>query len=168
MNGAASNEIKRDVGVELTDCPGTYVLVLEVREPARIRAGRLGELEVAPGWYAYIGSAFGPGGVVARCRHHRRISVRPHWHIDYLRAVSELREIWFSCDSGRREHTWSDLIGKGKSATQPFSGFGASDCGCRSHLFRFSKTPSFMGFRRRLCSLVPDQGPIQRVVVAGD
>jgi Uri superfamily endonuclease len=151
----------------LPGCPGTYVLVLEVREPARIRAGRLGELEVTPGWYTYIGSACGPGGVAARCGHHLRITTRPHWHIDYLRAVSDLREIWFSCGSGRGEHTWSNLVGKGRGATQPFPGFGASDCGCRSHLFRFPKTPSFSGFRRRLGNLVPDQGQLKQMVVDG-
>lgn len=153
---------------ELPNCCGTYVLVMESREFFRIRAGRLGEIEITPGWYAYVGSAFGPGGVAARCNHHLRISKRPHWHIDYLRAASRLREIWFSCDSARREHTWSNLVGKGKGATQPFPGFGASDCGCRSHLFRFPNTPSFMGFRRRLCSLVPDHGSIQRMVVDED
>jgi Uri superfamily endonuclease len=84
--------------VELPDCPGTYLLVMEVREGTLIRAGRLGELEISPGWYAYAGSAFGPGGVAARCGHHLRLSARPRWHIDYLRAVSELREMWFRCD----------------------------------------------------------------------
>jgi Uri superfamily endonuclease len=157
-----------DTGVELAGCPGTYVLVMEARAPAVITAGRLGQLQIVSGWYAYIGSAFGPGGVAARCGHHLRISARPRWHIDYLRAVSELREIWFSCDSGKREHTWSNLIGKGKGATQPFPGFGASDCDCRSHLFRFSKAPSFRGFRERLYRLVPDHHPVRRMVVAGD
>jgi Uri superfamily endonuclease len=149
-------------------CPGTYVLVLEVLAPVRIRAGGLGELDVLPGWYAYIGSALGPGGVAARCRHHMRISSRPHWHIDYLRAVSKLREIWFSCDSARREHTWSELVGKGRGITQPFPGFGASDCDCRSHLFQSSKTISFLGFRRRLYSLLPGHGPIRRIAVEDD
>jgi Uri superfamily endonuclease len=148
--------------------PGTYVLLLQAPEPARIRVGRLGELEIVPGWYAYIGSAFGPGGVAARCGHHRRVSAGPHWHIDYLRAVPELREIWFSFDSGRREHTWSDLVGKSRGATQPFPGFGASDCGCRSHLFRFPKRPSFRGFKGRLYGLLPDHGPLRRMVVEGD
>jgi Uri superfamily endonuclease len=147
---------------------GTYILVLEANESVRIKAGRLGELDVTPGWYAYIGSAFGPGGVAARCGHHQRISVRPHWHIDYLRAVCELREIWFSYDSARREHTWSNLVGKGRGATQPFPGFGASDCDCRSHLFRFPGTPSFQGFRRRLRSLLPGHGPLLRMLVDRD
>lgn len=149
-------------------CRGTYVLVLEVREPARIKVGRLGELDITPGWYTYIGSAFGPGGVAARCNHHSRISQRPHWHIDYLRSVCELREIWFSYDSARREHTWSNLVGKGRGATQPFPGFGASDCDCRSHLFRFPKTPSFQGFKRRLHGLLPGHGPLRRMLVDRD
>lgn len=147
---------------------GTYVLVLEVRDLARIKAGRLGELEITPGWYAYIGSAFGPGGVAARCNHHLGISQRPHWHIDYLRAISELTEIWFSYDSARMEHTWSNLVGNGRGATQPFPGFGASDCDCRSHLFRFSVYPSFSGFRRRLRRLLPGHGPLRRMFVDGD
>jgi Uri superfamily endonuclease len=154
--------------VELPDCPGTYLLVMEVREGTLIRAGRLGELEISPGWYAYAGSAFGPGGVAARCGHHLWLSARPRWHIDYLRAVSELREIWFSCDSGKREHTWSNLIGKGKGATEPFPGFGASDCGCWSHLHRFPGAPSFRGFRERLYRLVPDHDPVRRMVVTWD
>jgi Uri superfamily endonuclease len=163
-----SMEGKAATSVELPGCPGTYVLVMEAREAAIIRAGRLGELRITPGWYAYIGSAFGPGGVAARCGHHLRRSARPRWHIDYLRAVSELREIWFSCDSGKREHTWSSLVGKGKGATEPFSGFGASDCGCRSHLHRFPGAPSFQGFRERLYRLVPDHDPVRRMVVTGN
>ena len=149
-------------------CPGTYVLVLEALERTQIKAGRLGELDIIPGWYAYVGSAFGPGGVAARCGHHIGISAKPHWHIDYLRAVCRLREIWFSCDSARTEHTWSNLVGKGRGASQPFPGFGASDCDCRSHLYRFSKSPSFPGFRRRLYSLLPGQGPLRRVTVEED
>ncbi len=154
--------------VDLPACKGTYILVLEAQEPVRIRAGRLGELDIIPGWYVYVGSAFGPGGVAARCNHHLRITERPHWHIDYLRAVSKLREIWFSCDSARREHTWSNLVGNGRGTTQPFPGFGASDCDCQSHLFRFTKAPSFQGFRRRLSSMLPGQGPLRRIVVDGD
>ncbi len=167
MPAVRENRDNVDSAPQLADCPGTYVLVLEVREPARIRAGRLGELEVRPGWYLYIGSAFGPGGVAARCRHHRRTAIRPHWHIDYLRAVSELREIWFSCDSAKREHTWSRLIGEETGATRPFPGFGASDCDCGSHLFCFPKPPSFQEFRRRIQDALPGHGPLRRTAIEG-
>jgi Uri superfamily endonuclease len=151
----------------LDKSPGTYVLILEAQEPALIQAGRLGELDITSGWYAYVGSAFGPGGVAARCGHHMQISQRPHWHIDYLRVVCELREIWFSYDSARVEHTWSDLVGRGRGATRPFPGFGASDCGCQSHLYHFSRTPSFLGFKRRLYSFLPGLSPLRRIILEG-
>ena len=57
---------------------GTYLLVMEVVRGVRVQIGGRRELEVLPGWYAYVGSAFGPGGVTARCRHHRRPAQRPH------------------------------------------------------------------------------------------
>ncbi len=142
--------------------PGTYVLILEALEDARIAVGRLGDLELMSGWYAYVGSAFGPGGVAARCRHHRQISQRPHWHIDYLRAACELREIWFSHDPQRREHTWAELLKGSRGARQPFAGFGATDCDCGSHLFRFSVCPSFPGFQRRVKRAFPEHQRILR------
>ena len=145
--------------------PGTYILILEAERRARITAGRLGELMLEPGWYAYVGSAFGPGGVAARCRHHRRIARRPHWHIDYLRAACELREIWFSHGPRRREHDWAGLLQDSRGARQPADGFGATDCGCGSHLFRFSARPSFDGFRRRLKKALPEHQRLLRELV---
>ncbi len=128
---------------------GTYVLILHNPREHILEVGSLGCLVFAPGWFAYVGSAFGPGGVAARCQHHLRVSERPHWHIDYLRAASNLEQIWFSHDRQRREHQWSELLGRSRGSRQPVAGFGASDCGCNSHLFHFSSLPSFYGFRRR-------------------
>ncbi len=142
--------------------PGTYILILEAERCARITAGRLGELMLESGWYAYVGSAFGPGGVAARCRHHRNIARRPHWHIDYLRAACALREIWFSHDPRRREHDWAGLLQGSRGARQPFAGFGATDCSCGSHLFRFSVPPSFSGFQRRLKRAFPGHDRVLR------
>ena len=72
--------------------PGTYALLLRARSGGRIQIGRCGSLAVRPGWYVYVGSAFGPGGLRARLRHHCRLAERPHWHIDYLRRA--LRPSW--------------------------------------------------------------------------
>jgi Uri superfamily endonuclease len=142
------------------------VLILEASQAARISVGRLGELHIEPGWYAYVGSAFGPGGVAARCGHHREIARRPHWHIDYLRAVCELREIWFSHDPQRREHAWAELLQGSRGSRQPFAGFGATDCDCGSHLFRFTTPPSFPGFKRRLKRAFPGHERVLRELVA--
>ncbi|MDY7107974.1 MAG: GIY-YIG nuclease family protein [Planctomycetota bacterium] len=130
--------------------PGTYALVLRSDAAARIRVGRLGELDARRGYYVYVGSAFGPGGLAGRLAHHQRPPTRPHWHIDYLRTHAPLIEIWFTNDAHPREHKWADLIGSARGATIPLPGFGSSDCTCRSHLFHFAQRPSVSAFRRRV------------------
>ncbi len=62
-----------------------------------METGALGLLDVSPGWYVYIGSAFDPGGVRARCLRHWR-GGRPHWHIDYLRPLCRMQTVWFTHD----------------------------------------------------------------------
>ena len=141
------------------------MLLLQLVSARQISVGRLGEVLLQPGWYLYVGSAFGPGGVKARCGHHRQISSRPRWHIDYLRAVADLREIWFSHDSQRREHQWTGLLGRLRGASFPLSGFGSSDCDCDSHLLFFSSIPSFNGFRRRAYRDSDSPGGIWREIV---
>ena len=74
--------------------PGTYALVLSSRSTDLIQIGRLGALQLQSGSYVYVGSALGPGGVRARLAHHLKPSRRPHWHIDYLRAHTEVEDIW--------------------------------------------------------------------------
>ena len=86
--------------------PGSYVLVLRCDIGGGLKVGALGELRLEPGFYLYVGSALGPGGLRARLRHHWCHSARPHWHIDYLRARVELHEIWWSAASQRLEHAW--------------------------------------------------------------
>ena len=73
--------------------PGTYALILRLDKGQKLRVGALGTVVVEPGYFAYVGSAFGPGGIAARCAHHLRTSSRPHWHIDYLRRVAVIQEI---------------------------------------------------------------------------
>src|SRR4029450_6767805 len=102
-----------------------------------VQIGRLGPLAVQRGFYVSIGSAFGPDGVRARVAHHGRPAPRPHWHLDYLRAVTELSAVWWTPDPVRREHQWATRIARLRDATIPLRGFGASDCDCASHLFFF-------------------------------
>jgi Uri superfamily endonuclease len=113
--------------------PGSYVLVLQLTRPRRIRIGRLGILAFPEGAYAYTGSAFGPGGLRARVRHHLRRSVRPHWHLDYLRRLCTAQDVWF-VEGERLECVWADRLVHNKAAV-PVPGFGCTDCRCRSHLF---------------------------------
>ena len=130
--------------------PGTYALIMACDCEQQVEIGKLGRLDVRPGFYVYVGSAFGPGGLKARIAHHAKISARPHWHIDYLRSILPLNEVWYSYDSERHEHQWADAFNCLRGATLPMVGFGASDCICKSHLLVFSSMPSVRRFRDRL------------------
>jgi Uri superfamily endonuclease len=130
--------------------PGTYALIMACDSDQRVEIGKLGLLCVRPGFYVYIGSAFGPGGLKARIGRHANISRRPHWHIDYLRPLLYLRKVCYSYNSEKQEHRWAGALYRFKGASIPLDGFGASDCRCPSHLFRFSQKPTDQLFRHKL------------------
>ncbi len=120
---------------------GTYLLLLECNNEAELSIGKLGKMNTEPGYYLYVGSAFGPGGIQARINHHVQIAVRPHWHIDYLRTDAGLVDAW--CVYGSRyEHEWAHSLMQSEAATVPLKGFGSSDCDCTTHLFYFKHKPT--------------------------
>lgn len=45
--------------------PGTYALVLASSKASSVRIGGLSILRLQPGFYVYVGSALGPGGLCA-------------------------------------------------------------------------------------------------------
>lgn len=118
---------KKDIG------KGTYILVLYMGKGRFTQIGRLGRIRFKKGWYTYVGSAFGPGGLMARIKHHAMPKTTFHWHMDYLEA--DIREIWISGPGARLEHEWADFLNK--TAADNIPGFGCSDCRCASHLFYF-------------------------------
>jgi Uri superfamily endonuclease len=112
---------------------GTYTLLVELDRDATVEVGALGEHALGREWYAYTGSAFGPGGF-ARVERHRELAAGErearHWHVDYLLGHPDaaVREVIRSpgadveCAVARRH------------PSGPLEGFGASDCDCPSHL----------------------------------
>jgi len=128
-----------------------------------IRAGSLGILKVQPGYCVYVGSAFGPGGLAARVLRHQRQHKKLRWHIDYLRAVVAMEEVWYTLDAKRRECQWADTLAQMPGCSWPLAGFGASDCPCVSHLFYFQGKPSIRVFRRLTRRLAPGRAPIRRL-----
>lgn len=126
--------------------PGTYVLLLHLPFDKTITVGKLGTFNFPAGWYTYIGSAFGPGGLLGRIKHHLQPSEKPHWHIDYLRREAHLQEIWLSPDTKRHEEAWVDLMIDIPGATALVEGFGASDSRQETHLFFFDIQPSLEDF----------------------
>lgn len=125
--------------------PGTYALVLRSNEHRRLRIGRWGRLDVRPGYYIYVGSALGPGGVSARVSRHVREPKPRHWHIDYLRESTTLVLVWYRYSPIRFEHRWAEAVAH-MNETVAVKGFGCSDCGCESHLFYSNGKPQLARF----------------------
>jgi len=136
-----------DEAPSLPSSPGTYILILELETRTSIAIGKLGKRTFEPGFYFYIGSAFGPGGLQARVNRHRKSIKKLRWHIDYLRRFCILKEIWFSTNSMSLECTWSGVFSRFRLSESPMKKFGSSDCDCFSHLFYSKKKPIFQIFR---------------------
>jgi len=117
--------------------PGSYILIVAVDQPTTIEVGALGDREFTAGGYAYVGSAFGPGGL-SRVDRHRRVASGDHdtrhWHIDYLLGADSVRlatvETYPNDDIECALATAFDNAG-----CEPVAAFGASDCDCGSHLW---------------------------------
>jgi Uri superfamily endonuclease len=146
---------------------GTYALVLRSSCSAQIPVGRAGVLDVRCGDYVYVGSAFGPGGVRARVARHLAHGGRLHWHIDYLRRTLGVREIWYSHDPIPREHEWARILCQAMGRPASLPRFGASDCGCDSHLAFFARLPSFRAFRAHVQAAILHHHEVKRVPGGG-
>ena len=113
--------------------PGIYILLL--RGEGMVRVGSLGAITFTSGYYGYVGSALGPGGL-ARVSRHMRVAAgggrRPRWHIDYLLMCPEFRLVRVYCASTgeRLECPLAQTI-----VLPSIPGFGSSDCSCNGHLF---------------------------------
>ena len=126
---------------------GSYLLILSLKKPVKVKVGSLGSLSFPAGYYVYAGSALGPGGLKARVNRHRRLAYtkegKLRWHIDYLltHPAFKLAEVWLIESEKNIECL---LASKLKPyASQVFLGFGSSDCrgGCGGHLLRFQSNP---------------------------
>ena len=121
--------------LDLSDpSPGTYVLGLGLDRASIVRIGALGPRSFGPGFYLYVGSARGPGGLRARLAHHRRRAERPHWHVDYFRGYASVICVWTARGRDRMECDWAGRLLEVSAVTGATPGFGASDCGCATHL----------------------------------
>lgn len=138
--------------MDLPDERGTYVLIASVPQMKRIAVGQLGRFDIVPGFYAYVGSAFGAGGLRARIGHHLESAAAPHWHIDYLLQVAQPVEVWYATSSQKLEHHWADLLENASQLRIPIQRFGSSDYhrSRSSHLFYSKRCPSFGWFRGQL------------------
>ncbi len=129
---------------------GTYALVLHLEGREEITVGKLGTSSFPAGYYLYLGSALGTGGLEARLARHRRRDKKLHWHIDYLLEHAQLVEVWSTASAARLECLWAQAARQFSGSETPVPGFGSSDCRCPSHLIRLVRKPSYEEFTARL------------------
>ncbi|MFA6012073.1 MAG: GIY-YIG nuclease family protein [Desulfobacteraceae bacterium] len=122
---------------------GTYILVLRLAKATALSIGKLGHFDFKKGYYLYVGSAFGPGGLASRLKHHLSVSPKPRWHLDYLRPATTITDIRISDENERAEHIWATHLSLMENFSIPIPGFGSSDCHCLAHLFHSPKKPVF-------------------------
>jgi len=119
--------------------PGVYHLILHLREPARVRVGRLGRFGFPAGYYVYTGSAM--GGLESRLARHRRRRKKLHWHIDYLLRRAEVVDSVARATRCDVECEWNRRVLSLPGARVVAPGFGASDCRCSTHLVWLPRRP---------------------------
>ncbi len=116
---------------------GAYLAIMRLETQRRLAIGHLGELTFAPGYYVYVGSAM--QNLTARLARHARRRKRQHWHIDYLRQhASEF--VPLPIRSSERQECDIARAMADRFSAGPI-GFGCSDCGCPTHLFRLPDHP---------------------------
>ena len=149
---------------------GTYILIVSVAQTKRLEVGRLGAFDIVPGYYAYVGSAFGLGGIRARVGHHLESAAAPHWHIDYLLGVATPVEVWFAISDRKLEQDWAELLAKAPFFRTPIPRFGSSDYrrSRTSHLFYAKRRPPFRWFEEQMkIGFDPEVRP-QRLLLTGE
>jgi Uri superfamily endonuclease len=138
--------------MHLPEAKGTYVLIASVSNMRHLEIGSLGRIDIIPGFYAYVGSAFGSGGLRARIGHHLESTAEPHWHIDYLLQVATPIEVWYTTANRKLEHHWAELLEGSPGYRSPIPRFGSSDYhrSRTSHLFYSKRRPSFGWFQQQI------------------
>jgi Uri superfamily endonuclease len=130
---------------------GTYALIFRCNYARRVKIGALGTLSTEPGFYVYVGSAFGSGGLRGRIARHVGVRKRKRWHIDYLRPFLRLDAVWYCTAPQNLEHRWADrlldLAYATSAAVVPLRRFGASDCSCETHLVRLPFAPRLLDIK---------------------
>ncbi|MDO5846287.1 MAG: GIY-YIG nuclease family protein [Methanocorpusculum sp.] len=118
---------------------GIYCLLIRLDTAKEIKIGALGIISFRPGWYLYVGSALGSGGLSRVSRHirfYREHYRKPKWHIDYLSLEAVLFETICAKTEERLECRLAETLG-GTTVER----FGCSDCDCTSHLFYRKEYP---------------------------
>jgi Uri superfamily endonuclease len=114
--------------------PGVYTIILRLDSEIEIIIGSLGRLHFAQGYYAYTGSARGPGGLKRVERHLKVLNgsnPARRWHIDYLLPHTSLEKVTATQTNLDFECRVAQII---DDMLPHIPRFGSTDCKCQSHL----------------------------------
>ncbi|MBN1317114.1 MAG: GIY-YIG nuclease family protein [Anaerolineales bacterium] len=134
----------------MENSPGVYALLLTMGQDHPIRIGRKGTFLFPAGYYLYLGSAQGPGGLASRLNRHCRQEKKHRWHIDYFRQSAILEQVWAFPTTERLECAWAVAAMALPNAKIPVPGLGSSDCRCPSHLIHYPIRPDPARFARTI------------------
>ncbi len=110
---------------------GSYVLILKIDKDKTIKIGKKQQkMFFKKGYYAYVGSAM--NGLEQRINRHLRKKKKFHWHIDYLLNQSDIKKVYIKKSTEREE---CNIARSFEQKFEKITGFGCSDCKCKSHLF---------------------------------
>jgi Uri superfamily endonuclease len=107
------------------------MVFFSLSENIRIQIGALGEIDFEPGTYVYAGS--GRNSVEKRVERHFSTDVNNFWHIDYFSEKAASADYFILPEKSDYECFMAEKLSEW---CNPVEGFGSSDCGCNSHLFR--------------------------------
>jgi Uri superfamily endonuclease len=139
---------------------GTYIFLSYLDSASDIQMNKKGRTcHFSVGWYAYVGSAFGPGGLKARLNRHYAGSGKAHWNIDFFRrGVRPCRQAWVSYEQCKLESLWAAVLQRMPGVSVPVVNFGNADARgepvshgiATTHLFHLQKRPSLKAFQKQL------------------
>ncbi len=122
----------------MKNAKGTYLFIFRLLRPLKITTRGGKTFDLPEGVYVYVGSAFGSGGIEKRVGRHLRKDKPKRWHLDYITTTESWEFLACVPFYGKRwECKIASLLGS-LEIFEPVRGFGSTDCGCVSHLFRLS------------------------------
>lgn len=136
--GLAGDWVTPATIVDAGAAPGAYIVCLWLPAAVDLDLPCLATDRIARGWYCYVGSAHGSGGMRARVIRHFKPKKRPHWHVDRLTcAASRMAAVMLA---GRHECDLVEQLCASRQFAAAAAGFGSSDCRrCEAHLLETTR-----------------------------
>ena len=125
----------KTLGIQLRN-KGSYILIIKLKDAIQVNIRRR-IIELKPGYYAYVGSAGGFGGLKARLSRHCVKEKKIFWHIDKLTTNSKATVLFAYYCVGAWGRSVEAILAKClERELSPIPRFGSTDDKeAKTHLF---------------------------------